>query len=385
MPFTKEPVDVSIPESALVQLKTLLKAAPAIRDTYEGSNRFSSDSFTPGVTTDWINAAKARWEDGYSWRTHEREINQFNHFKSHVVKDDGLDLQVHYILEKSVKEGAIPLLLLHGWPGSFLEFLQVIKPLTEGTTPSFHVIVPSHIGYAFSSPPPLDRDFTKVDEAEVMHKLMCGLGFQGGYAVQAGDWGSMIARIMAVKYDSVKAINLNFIPVSTPDQSPTSPFSPEEQKAAERSAQFLEKGRAYSLEHANQPSTISIVLGSSPVGLLAWIGEKFLAWSDQDPPLDEILTSLTLWWCTQTFPTSIYPYRDRAITTDSPEYYIKTPTGYSSFPKELLISPRNWAEKSANIQWYRKHDKGGHFAAMEQPELFIQDMRDCFGEIYPKI
>lgn len=169
--------------------------------------------------------------------------------------------------------------------------------------------------------------------------------------------------------------------VDRSEDLPASTLSREEQAGLERVQHFKTCGSAYAMEHGTRPATIGLVLASSPLALLAWIGEKFLQWTDTSPPLDDILDSVTLYWFTESFPRAIYPYGQSSGPKQSrvhqePEFYVKKPMGYSWYPKELAPIPRAWVETTGNLVWYRAHTEGGHFAAMEKPELFVKDMED---------
>ncbi|KAL8281207.1 hypothetical protein RQP46_006241 [Phenoliferia psychrophenolica] len=381
MSLQSTPFKVAIPDSALETLKAQLKGAHVARPTYEASaaagGRF-------GVQREWLLEAKARWEDGFDWRAQEARINQFTQFTAPIPRPNGSVLKLHFVHERATNPHARTILLLHGWPGSYLEFLDVIEILKK--TGQYNIVAPSHPGYAFSDPPPTGEDFGKEDVADLMEALMQGLGYTS-YAVQAGDWGAAIARMLAVKYSSVICTHLNFIPVpsSPPQIDSNAILSAEDEAGLARGRDFIANGRGYSDEHRTRPATIAFVVSSSPIALLSWVGEKFLSWTDEDPVIDEVLTNLTLWWLTDTFPTSIYPYRDPSGNATDPKWFIKKPTGYSNFAKELLPSPRSWAATSVNLTWYRYHPKvkGGHFAAMEQPKLLAQDLCEFLDQEWP--
>jgi microsomal epoxide hydrolase len=202
------------------------------------------------------------------------------------------------------------LALFHGWPGSFLEFLPMLDLLKSKYDPStlpYHVIVPSTPGYAWSSPPPLDRDFDCGDISRLMNILLTSIGCTG-YVSQGGDIGSKLARICAVEYPECRGVHTNFCHMLEPEGF-SGKLSERDQAGLKRSEDFMEFGSAYAREHATRPATIGFVMASSPVAQLAWIGEKFLAWTDQDLPIETVLEDLTLYWLTKTFPNSVYMYR----------------------------------------------------------------------------
>lgn len=209
-----------------------------------------------------------------------------------------------------------------------------------------------------------------------MHKLLLSLGFGStGYLVQGGDIGSLIARVIAATYDECKGMHLNFMFIRHIESksSPDDKYEEPEKKGLDRMEQFKTKGSAYAMEHGTKPSTIGLVLGSSPIAQLAWIGEKFLAWSDPSttPSRDTILSDITLYWLTGCYPTSIYTYRE-----EKKLLHVDKPIGYSWFPFELAPVPKAWAERTGNLVHFKRHQKGGHFAALEVPETLWADVEE---------
>ncbi|KZP29746.1 epoxide hydrolase [Athelia psychrophila] len=377
-----KPFKVDIPDATLDELRTLLKYAKLAPETYEGS--FEDRKY--GVTNRWIREARDVWATKFDWRKHEAGVNSFPNYIT-TIEDGGTDFNVHFVALFSEKADAIPLILLHGWPGSFLEFLSILAIMRERYTPSslpYHLIVPSMPGYAFSSPPPADRDFDKIDVARIYNKLMVGLGFGGGYVAQGGDVGSFIARILSGQYESCKAVHLNFSTAVLPytGLQPVEELSTNEQRGVARASEFQKTGIAYAIEQSTRPATLGIVLSSSPVAFLAWIGEKFLDWSDVDPPLDHILTCATLYWVTECIATSFYPYRQKTAQHSDPEWRITKPLGYSCFPKELFPMPESWVATTGNLVFYKAHDKGGHFAAVEQAEVLLEDVEAFIKQVW---
>jgi microsomal epoxide hydrolase len=265
--------------------------------------------------------------------------------------------------------------------------LNVIKKKYPSQDLPYHIIVPSLPGYTLSSGPPLDKDFKVEDIARIIDKLMVGLGFGSGYIGQGGDIGSFTCRVLA-QYPSCKGIHLNFNIMGKPD-IPDSEVSALEERALERAKNFKERATGYSLEHGTRAATIGFALQSSPIALFAWISEKFITWTDVTPPLDEILDSVTLYWFTQTISRCLYPYRqlhgNRSTTINlqtDPKYYIQKPFGYSYFPMENSPIPVAWVKTTGNLVWSREHDRGGHFAALENPELFTKDIESFVKQIW---
>lgn len=284
---------------------------------------------------------------------------------------------MHFTALFSDNPSAIPIAFFHGWPGSFLEFLPLMAMLREKYTPEtlpYHIIVPSLPGFTLSSDQPLDRDWKVADTSRIMHKLILSLSFgTTGYLVQGGDIGSLVARVIAATYDECKGMHLNFAEIAgmTDKASPDDKLSDMEKEGLERRDKFWRVGRGYATMHGTKPSTIGLVLSSSPIALLAWIGEKFLAWSDPSAgiPLHTILSDVTLYWLTGCFPTSIYTYREVKELL-----YVDKPSGYSYFPWELAPIPKAWCEKTCKLVTFKAHESGGHFAALEQTQALLEDV-----------
>ncbi|KAF6812970.1 epoxide hydrolase 6 [Colletotrichum plurivorum] len=393
---TPEEYTLRVPDQELADFKQLLalsKIGPKTFYNLQEDGRF-------GLTRRWLSEAKDAWL-AYDWRKCEERVNAFPNFKARVDSKELGAVDVHFAALFSKKPNALPVVFMHGWPGSFLEFLPVMDLLQKKYTPEslpYHVIVPSLPGYGLSSASiPLEKETTVDKVADVLHRLMLDLGFGGGYAVQGGDVGSFLARVMSVTYDECKAIHLNMLSASPGDDtSDTESLTAQEAEHIQLATKFLTTGIAYALEHGTRPATIGLVLSASPIALLAWIGEKYLeAVDSRHPlPLETILDLVSLYWLTETFPRSIYPYRAlvEGLTPGGnvpPMPISKTiPLGYSCFPAEISFMPKAWAEKNyPNLKLYRAHEKGGHFAALEQPELFLQDIENFLGplEITAKI
>ena len=221
----------------------------------------------------------------------------------------------------------------------------------------YHLLVPSLPGYTLSSGPPPTTNLTTEAVARIIDRLMASLGFGSGYIAQGGDVGSFVSVTLAANHDACKGIHLNMIVAVPPDDfNPESVTDPLEKQGLERGQKFRESGMAYALEHGTRPSTIGLALSASPLSLLAWIGEKFLDWTDEDPPLDTILESVTLYWFTESFPRSLFPYRElTAISTGTK--YISKPLGFSWFPKELVPMPKSLIERAGNLVFFRQHDE----------------------------
>jgi pimeloyl-ACP methyl ester carboxylesterase len=312
------------------------------------------------------------WRDEYDWRKHEARLNEFDHFRTTVNGQ-----AIHFVHARAARAGARPLLLLHGWPGSIVEFLDVIPRLTD----SFHVVAPSLPGYGFSEPT-RTRGWDPARMAGAFVELMRDLGYSR-YGVQGGDWGAQIAtRIGCFDADHCEAVHVN-MPIG---QRPAEPveLSAGDQADLAALAAFTREEAAYSQLQATKPQTLGAALNDSPTGLLAWIVEKFRAWSDCDGhpenvfTRDQLLTNVTVYWVTQTITSSMRLYWELQHSGEGHLPYVTVPTGVARYPKEVIRFPRPWVERQYKVTRWVDMPRGGHFAAMEQPDLFVDDVRAFF-------
>ncbi|KAJ7683466.1 Alpha/Beta hydrolase protein [Mycena rosella] len=344
----------------------------------------------------------SRWRDGYDWRKHEALLNaELPQFTRDIVVEGFGTLNIHYVHKRSAVEDAIPLLFVHGWPGSFIEARKITPLLTEvhPNHPSFHVVALSLPGYGFSEAP-RKKGFRLAQYAEIGNKLMIALGYSE-YVTQGGDWGSMVTRKIATVYGGKhsKAWHTNF-PVVAPPQFSLNPMrllsalsmllpllwmSPAEKAGLERSREVERTGLGYFREQSTKPQTLGYALADSPAGLLAWIYEKLVAWTDKYPwDDDEVLTWISIYWFSRAGPAAslrIY-YEVSAEDGVLPSIHGPLPTiplGYSYFPGELINLPRSWARRTGNVVFEAEHDMGGHFAAHETPAFLVADLRKMFG------
>jgi pimeloyl-ACP methyl ester carboxylesterase len=296
---------------------------------------------------------------------------------------------------RSPEPNALPLLMTHGWPGSVLEFMKVIGPLTDPVAhggkaeDAFHLILPSLPGYGFSAKPE-GSGWGVRRTASAWIELMQRLGYDR-YVAQGGDWGAAVTTALAyMKPAGLEAIHLNMVIAFPPDASDQSEWTEAEKGAWETYRDILTTGMGYANEQGTKPQTIGYSLNDSPVGQCAWIYEKFHGWTDCDGDpenilsRDEILDNITLYWLTGTGASSARMYWESTATAFLP-VQIEVPTGGSVFPKEILRASRRWAEKNyVNIIHWNELDKGGHFAAFEQPAAFVDEIRACFRGIERK-
>ncbi|RAL10974.1 epoxide hydrolase family protein [Aspergillus homomorphus CBS 101889] len=374
-----KPYQLHIPDEQVEELLVLIKLAKVGPPTYESSQ----EDRKYGITRDWLLQARQTWKE-FDWRPTEKRINSFPQFTYDIE-----GITVHFVALFSKKADAVPIVLLHGWPGSFLEFLPLLSLLRERYSPEelpYHVVVPSLPGFTLSSGPPLDRNFTGGDTARVIDRVMVNLGFRGGYVAQGGDIGSWIGRTLAVDHGACKAVHLNACYMDKPANVQDSAISEFERQNLARGEWFMTYGSAYAFEHGSRTSTIGNVLATNPVALLAWIGEKYLDWVDEPLPLNDILESVTLYWLTESFPRALYHYRENVPMplfkqAEDPRWYIQKPFGFSYFPKELVPVPRAWVETTGNLVFWKEHDKGGHFAALERPTVLLDDLEGFVEQV----
>src|SRR5262252_7188746 len=374
-----QPFVVSIPESDIADLKARLNLT-RFPDAAPG------EPWAFGSSVDYVRELVAYWKDVFDWRAQEAALNAFSQFKVPLH-----DIEVHYLHVNGVGPNPYPLLLMHGWPGSVYEFLDIIPRLTNparfGGDPrdAFTVIAPSLPGYGLSFKPG-QRRFALPEIAACLHDLMTEiLGFKK-FAAQGGDWGAGTASVIGQKYpSSVCGIHLNLL-FAPRDQR--SGDSPDEKRYVERLAQWLKEEIGYQQIQGTKPQTLAFALTDSPAGLAAWMAEKFRSWSDCDGipenaiNRDRMLANIALYWFTGAIGSSFWPYYARLHSPAwpiSPTQPVKVPTGYAAFPKEIIIPPRSVAEKTyTNIQRWTEMRKGGHFAAMEQPAALAEEVQQFF-------
>jgi len=339
-----------------------------------------------GIPVDYLRELVEYWRDAYDWRSEEARLNGFDHFRTLI---DGQ--MIHFVHARSAHPDALPLLMTHGWPGSVVEFLDVIPMLTDPesyggqASDAFHVIAPSLPGYGFSEPP-RSRGWDVQRIAQAFVELMSRLGYVR-YAAQGGDWGAQVTtRLGALDPEHCASIHLNMA-IGSPPPTP-GPLTEEEQADLAAMKQFGDEESGYANEQGTKPQTLGVALNDSPAGLLAWIVEKFRTWSDCDGhpencfTRDQLITNVMLYWVTQTSASSARLYweaRRSGSWTAVP--FVGVPTGVGRYPKEILRWPRSWVERQYNVTHWAAMPRGGHFAAMEQPALFAEDVQAFFRTV----
>ena len=373
------PFTYHAPESALDDLRQRLAQA-------RWPEREPVGDWSQGVPLAKLRALVDYWRTDYDWRRCEATLNGFDQYRTAI---DGLD--IHFLHVRSPHADALPILITHGWPGSVIEFFKIIGPLTDPAThggnaaDAFHVVAPSLPGFGFSGKP-AERGWNAERIARAWAELMRRLGYDR-YIAQGGDWGSVVTTEMARQRTAgLAAIHLN-MPFVIPDPLPTEGLSAEEQRAVDAYQRFLSDGFGYFHLQATRPQTIGYALTDSPVGQAAWIYEKFHAWTDNDGApedaltRDEILDNITLYRLSGTAASSARMYLENAAVIGAPPV-IELPVGCSIFPREIVPAPRSWAERFyPNLIYWNELDRGGHFAAFEQPALFTQELRNCFRRL----
>lgn len=324
------------------------------------------------------------WQKGYNWRAEEARFNQFHQFTTEI---DGQT--IYFIHERSPRPGAIPLMLIHGWPGSVVEFFALIEPLThpkDNSTPAFDVIVPSIPGFGFSGPT-TTRGWDPARMAKAFIILMDRLGYTR-FGIQGGDWGATIAEEMARQVPNrVVGLHLNLIFIPSPrNPGELKELTPEEHR---RYSQWWTEGRSAFFDlQSSEPQTVAYALSDSPVGWMAWLAEMFQDLTDNDGDFlhsvdrDTFLTDVTLYWVTGTVGSSMRIYRESRLSLNNePAGKMTTPVGYAVFPKEVATAPERWIDEYYNVVQRTEMPKGGHFAALEQPDLLVRDIQLFFSKI----
>jgi pimeloyl-ACP methyl ester carboxylesterase len=378
------PFTIHVSDAALADLKTRLARA-RLPEELRGA-----EPWTLGVDPRYLKDLVAYWRDRFDWREQERRLNRLEQFTTDI---DGLTL--HFVHRRSKLPNAFPLLITHGWPGSFVEFTKIIGPLTDppahGGRPddAFDVVMPSIPGFAFSAAP-REAGFDTARIAAVEAKLMARLGYTR-YGAQGGDWGALISTQVA-RQDAprVAGLHLNMCTGGPPAGAadPNAGLTDAERARVGRRQAWQNEETGYQQIQGTKPQTVGIALNDSPVGLAAWIVEKFRSWCDCDGDpekiftKDELLTNITLYWVTQTAASSARIYYEARHAAPTPNAApITVPTACADFPKEVIWSPRRWLEARYNIRRWTEMPRGGHFAAFEQPDLLVADVRAFFRDL----
>ena len=374
-----KPFQLHVPDETLKDLRARLERV-------RWPDEAPSAGWQHGTSLAYMKELVAHWRAGYDWRAHEARLNRWKQF---TVELGGIDL--HFIHEPGVGPAPLPLLLSHGWPGSIVEFERIIPLLTDparfGGDPAdaFTIVAPSLPGYTLSFKPGQPR-FGIVEIADLFASLMRDVLGYRRFAAQGGDWGAFITSVLGANHpDRLAGIHVNLLAVRRDQALPANP-SEEEKTYLEEVTRWMREETGYMQIQGTRPQTLAYGLSDSPVGLAAWIVEKFRTWSDCGGDVerrfskDTLLTNVMLYWVTGAIGSSFWPYyaRQHGPWPISEKRPVRVPTAYASFPCEILHPPRAWAERVYNIQRWTSMPAGGHFAALEEPEALAADVRAFF-------
>jgi len=376
------PFTIAIPDEALVDLRARLTRTRFPEPAPAGGWQY-------GVELEYLRELVDYWRDAYDWRRCEERLNSFDNF---VTEIDGTRL--HFIHARSPEPDAFPVVITHGWPGSVVEFVEVIGPLTNprahGGDPAdaFHVVCPSIPGYTFSGPTH-EPGWDTRRVANALAQLVAHLGYNR-YGAQGGDWGAMISvQLGLVDAVHLAGIHLNLVVAGPSPDDDLTALSESEQLALKDMAEYAEHDSGYNKIQSTKPQTLGYALEDSPAGLAAWIVEKWRTWSDCGGDVersftkDQLLDNVMLYWLTGTAHSSARMYYE---TTRSGHFgagteRVEVPVGAAMFPGEIFRPSRRWAERSYNIVHWSEPPRGGHFAACEVPDLFVEEVRSFFRRV----
>jgi pimeloyl-ACP methyl ester carboxylesterase len=390
-----DPFEIRVSDGEIEDLKRRLQRTRFPNEP-QGNDRWDY-----GTNLSYMERLVAAWRDDYDWRAAEKALNRFPQYRATLTDGSGEDHEIHFLYEKGSGGDAVPLILTHGWPSTFREFLDVVDPLAHPekygkSGPAFDVIVPSLIGYGFSSIPRVPIGPAAI--ADLWHRLMTEVLGYDTYAAQAGDWGSFVTSRLALQHArSVRAIHLTMLPLRPflrHESQP--PVSAEEGAWIKEMGQWWKQEEGYRSIQSTKPMALAFSLMDSPAGLAGWLADKYYRLGDTDKtttmdgmiarfPFETILTQLSIYWFTGTINSANTLYKagpaEGSALLKAGER-VTVPVAYSEYPMDTLpITPRSWAERSYNIRRWRIMEKGGHFAAMEEPELFADDVREAFAEL----
>jgi pimeloyl-ACP methyl ester carboxylesterase len=376
-----EPFEIALDEQVLDDLRRRIRAT-------RWPDQLPGVGWDHGTELGYLRDLLAYWADEFDWRAEERRLNRLAHYRTEL---DGLG--IHFVHERAESDDAIPLIVTHGWPSTFLEPLPLIPLLTDPAAhgidaPAFHVVVPSLPGYGFSDRPGREGVTVRYT-ARLWDELMRGLGYDR-YAAAGGDFGSGVTTFLGLDHpDSLVGIHLSTLDV-TPYAGPGShQLSAEEAAYLEHNEKWWEDEGGYKAIQSTRPQTVGYGLNDSPAGLAAWVLEKWRTWSDSGGDLDGrfgrdlLLATLTIYWATESITSSMRWYLDdRPLGTAGPDDFVAVPTAIAVFDHGHVpegVPPREWAERLYDVRRYTVMPSGGHFAALEEPELLARDIGAFFA------
>ena len=385
----KESFKVEVPQAVLDDLRERLgrtRFAP----------EFANDDWRYGTNLSYLKQLIEYWRDRFDWRRVEHEINSFAQYKTEIG-----GTPIHFIHEQGKGPRPIPLILTHGWPWTFWDFNKVIRPLADpaahggNAADAFDVVVPSLPGYGFSTPLTV-AGINYWRTADLWITLMREVLGYDKFAAQGGDWGALVTAQLGHKYaEHMIGIHMNLLASLSFFGGAEGPkpedFSPEEQGWLERNRNFISNESGYMRLQCTKPQTVAFALNDSPAGLCSWIVEKRRTWSDCGGDVerrfskDELCTTMTIYWITQSYGTSARYYYEAAHNLWQPAHprhpVVEAPTAAAVFLKEVMLMPRKWAERYYNLKQWTVMPSGGHFAPMEEPERLVEDIRAFFRKL----
>lgn len=414
--MTIEPFTISVSDDAIEDLKTRLSLTKFPRQL------IGRDNWDFGAPCADVQRLVQYWNKEYDWRKAETLLNQLPQFKTHIEVDGFGSIGIHFVHQVSPVEGAVPLLFSHGWPGSFIEVTKILSLLQDSTNgPSFSMVAPSLPNFGFSDA--VDPEgFGVAQYGEICHKLMLKLGYEtygkllpsywlqhndlfryffSPLVTQGGDWGFSVTRSMGFQYPTAcKASHINLVLADAPTWSASpylallnsiTPYNNREKDGQVRTTWFEASGYGYNILQSTKPQTIGYALADSPAALLAWIYEKLHDWTDDYPwTEEEICTWVSIYWFSTAGPAaSVRIYyeaqhpglKEGVLSTARLRQWIpKVPLGIAHFPKEIRVVPNTWAKTLGPVVFQSEHKHGGHFAAYEQPQAIIGDLKEMFGK-----
>jgi microsomal epoxide hydrolase len=382
-----EPIErfrIEVPDTVLDDLRERL-VRTRLPDQLDGAD------WAYGTELSYLKELLEYWREKFDWRTQEALLNRFDHFKTTIE-----DRALHFIHARSKHADALPIVITHGWPGSVFEFYKIIGPLSDPEAyggrkeDAFHVVCPSMPGYGWSDPP-REPGFDVTRVAQGVAALMARLGYTR-YGAQGGDWGAIVTSWLG-RHDPehVCGIHLNMVVAGPPKgvENPAEGLAPHELEALQDMGRFQAEETGYQRIQGSKPQTLGYALNDSPAGLAAWIVEKFRTWSDCDGDVercyskDELLTNVMIYWITGSITSSTRLYYEtmRSQRFGPMAEKVEVPTAGAIFPKEIIRPPRAWAEHAFDIRRWTRFEAGGHFAALEQPEALIEDVRAFYRDL----
>ena len=377
------PASIDVPEAQLDDLRQRLRRT-------RWPERETVEDWSQGIPLGYVQDVCATWRDDYDWRRCETELNGYDQLRFVDVGPDGMPLGIQVMYAPSAEPAALALVMTHGWPGSVVEFLDIVErlrdPVADGgdAADAFHVVCPSLPGYGFSDRP-AGHGWNVEAIADSWARLMTALGYDR-FGAQGGDWGSAVTTRLGVQHpDRCLGIHLNMVSVG-PSREATDALTDAEQSALASLAHYQQWESGYSTQQATRPQTVGYGLVDSPAAQAAWIIEKFWAWSDHDGHPEDVfgrhrlLDNVMHYWLPGTGASSARLYWEsfRRVSRD----LVNVPAGMSIFPKEIFRASRRWAERRfSDIRHWNELDRGGHFAAFERPDVFVDEVRTFFRTV----